>query len=448
MFLLVMILGTAAGVLLYVVEAGRQHKELIVLVHGLGAMASATWQDVIPVLAERYHVLAFDLPGFGRSSKTNRLYSPDNYTRLIDFLVTRSGHQKFMLVGYSLGGNITLRYATLFPEKVKRLLLIDAAGVLHRFTYTSFVTHFGIRLLPQFYPQQESDLKSVTSVLFGQLAAQYGFMEMGEQMLLNDPEMRSTILGGDAATIATYAMLMTDYSGQLRRMNVPTLLIWGQQDQVTPLRIGKVLATNLPEAGLVVFEDTGHSPVSEKPDRFRMWLQRFADSTDAAFRQLLADTRYRIDAGKNSSEQIVHCKNEQNLVYTGDYKFMIIENCRNIQIDSARIKSLTIKHSQVILNNCIIHSEGKAILAQESEVEINGCKITGSPAIEFENTGLDIAGSQLMSATGAALRNLSQKSAGNIFQNDTIMFSVTSLLSRYKNMQLHGPVTVQPNAVW
>jgi pimeloyl-ACP methyl ester carboxylesterase len=444
----------------YVIEAGRQNKELVVLVHGLGDRAAQTWESVVPQLAQQYHVLTFDLPGFGHSSKTNQLYSPDNYVAFIDFLVKRLGHQEFMLVGHSMGGNIALRYTTTYPQKVRRLMLIDAAGILHRVTYSSFLAHYGVKLLPQFYPSQSGDMREITALLLGQLAARNGFMEMGEQMLLNDPRLRQSILGGEPTTIAAYAMIMADYSERLRGLKTPTLVIWGKQDNVVPLRTGKVLATSLVNAGLVIFDQTGHVPMAEKPARFKEWLARFTQSSDSEFQQILDNTRYLIDTTQpNDSERIVHCQNQSDQLYVGDFKVMIIENCKNVEIDSARIKSLTIKNSDVTLNNCVVQSEGKAVLVEDSSVQVNGCNIIGSPALAFRKAQLDIAGSELKSVTGAALQNLSTERAppqktplpgslATIERFDTVLFSLSRLSSRYLDKQLHGPVNIEPNQSW
>lgn len=442
----------------YVIEAGRKNPELIVLVHGLGDMAASTWEPFIPELARHYHVLSFDLPGFGRSSKSNELYSPDKYVAFIDYVVKKTGHKRFMLVGHSLGGNIALRYASTHPDKVKRLMLIDAAGVLHRVTYSNFLAHFGIRILPQFYPQQEDDLKSITSLIWGELAANNGLFEYGERLMLQDPGVRQSVLGGNPSAIAAYAMIMTDYSDSLAGLNVPTLILWGRDDKVIPLRTAKVLATNIPRAGLVVFDQTGHSPMHEQPTRFRQWLSRFAGNSEQAFAQLIANTRYVIDRSvDNISERVVHCKNTNNQLYVGDYKALIIENCQNVEIDSARIKSLSISHSSVTLNNCDINSNGKGILVQNSDVQINGCRISGSPAVSFIDSSVDIAGTQLLSTTGAALQNLSRQPGSGrtlpgplngLTARDTVLFSLTQLSSHYSEKHLHGPANIKPGQYW
>jgi len=444
----------------YIVEAGRNNKELVVLVHGLGDVASDTWTAFIPQLAENYHVLTFDLPGFGRSSKSNQLYSPENYVAFINYVVRQSGHEHFMLVGHSMGGNIALRYASIYPDKVKRLMLIDAAGVLHRLTYGTFFTHFGIQLVPEFYPQQNNDIRSIAGLVLGELARQHNLLEAGEKMILNDPLLRQKVFAGNPSVIAAYAMIMEDYSSLLSSMKVPTFILWGENDIVIPLRTGKVLATNLPNAGLVVLSNTGHVPMDDKPLIFSNWLRRFVSSDEQTFQAMLKQTRYRLGHSlQNTSQRIASCKNNSGKTFRGDYRLITIDNCRNVNIESARIQSLTVRNSQVVLSNCLIKSPGKTFLVEDSDVQINGCTISGSPAIEFKRSELDIAGTHIsssLSSGGVALRNaekpVTAPASGSLrpIQNGTtLIFSVSSITSKYhEKKKLHGPVIFKPGQAW
>jgi len=128
----------------YVLEAGPADAEAVVLVHGLGDSGSRDWYPILPALAARYHVVTFDLPGFGRSTHAHELYSPEGYAEFIHALVGQRVHGAFNLVGHSMGGAISLFYAGRFPGDVKRLVLIDAAGILHRKAYVNFAVSAGL----------------------------------------------------------------------------------------------------------------------------------------------------------------------------------------------------------------------------------------------------------------------------------------------------------------
>jgi hypothetical protein len=273
-------------------------------------------------------------------------------------------------------------------------------------------------------------------------------------MVLNDPALRQKLMGGNPSTIAAYAMMMTDYSKTLSSMKVPTLIIWGKKDNVVPIRTARVLATNLPEAGMIVLKNAGHVPMLDEPLIMTNWLRRFVSENDSDFKALLKNKRYRIDKSiANASKRIAGCKNGSGRIFRGDYRVITIENCQNVVIDSARIGTLTIRNSQVVLNNCLVKSTGKAILVSGSDLQINGCTIAGSPAIEFRDSQLDIAGSKLKS-DHAALKNADeaivtqQPQTGPLAllnsSGATIIFSVTYLNSKYYEKILHGPVNFKP----
>lgn len=283
-------------------------------------------------------------------------------------------------------------------------------------------------------------------------------LEAGEKMVLSDPTLRQKMLGGNPSTIAAYAMMMTDYSETLSSMKVPTLILWGEDDNVTPLRTARVLATNLPNAGLIVVSEAGHVPMQDKPLIFSNWFRRFVTGTDAEFQALLDQKRYRVDRTTPiNTSRIASCRNSSGKTFSGDYQLITIENCQNVVIDSARIQSLTIRDSQVELNNCLIKNPGKAFLIENSDVQINGCTISGTPAIAFKQSPLDIAGSQLYSE-GAALKNLDLPPVeqrpmpgplpGYIQNDTTLIFSVSYLTSKYFEKKLHGPVNFMPEQAW
>jgi pimeloyl-ACP methyl ester carboxylesterase len=384
------------GSRVYVIEAGRGHARPIVLVHGLGDHASRIWDDLIPVLAREFHVLAFDLPGFGRSSKANKLYSPEQYAAFIHFLTQRYLRQPFMLVGHSMGGNIALYYATAYPREVERLLLVDVAGILHRVAYSQFLAHFGLTSLPPFLARQQQGLQGLAASVFGSVKENSRLVELGERMVLHTPLLREKFLRAEPAAIAAYAMMMTDYSARLPQVQAPTLVLWGGRDQVAPLRTAKVLATNIPQAGLVVFEAAGHVPMRDEPARFTRWLVDYARAKPAQRDTLLASNRYALDHTRQwTLLGDATCHYQSRRVFEGDYRHIEIVGCRSVLLRRLRAQRVTIRQSRVQLENCVITSDGTALHIETSEVEITGCQIVGNTAIAFVHSKLDIAGTQL-----------------------------------------------------
>lgn len=425
------------GARVRMLEAGAPSNPLLVLVHGLNSSA-AVWRPIIPSLARHFHVIAFDLPGFGQSTKANKLYSPDNYVAFIHYVVGLFPDRQIILVGHSLGGNIALRYAMSYSQQVNRLILVDAAGILHRLVYTEFLTHFGIRVLPQFYPQQKQDLKTITNELFGMLTEYSPLMDAGEQYILSQPDLRQQILGGYPSTIAAYAMIMTNYSRIMNHFTVPTLLLWGGRDFVAPLRIAHVLAANLDNAGLVVFPDAGHSPLHDVPVKLKRWIMKFASAAPEQRDAILAQRRYALPA---KTDMTFHrkgsCKGRSDRVFEGDYHNITIDKCRGVQLRNVRVAHLVINQSTVKIDNCRLNSDATTLRVTQSTVSMTACHISGAPAIELAGSKLDIAGSRIQSRGDAII-------AARMGANNTLLFSVSVLNSHARRTLEHGPVLLAP----
>ena len=420
-----------------IVEAGRADAPLIVLVHGLNESAD-TWAPFIPPLAQHLHVLSFDLPGFGQSTKANKLYSPDNYVAFIRYVLSKFPAQKIILVGHSLGGNVALRFAQTYPQQVDRLLLVDAAGILHRLAFSEFLAHFGIQALPNLYPDQQHDLQTLTDSVLGALTQYSSLATVGEYAVLNDPSLRQELLGGYPPAIATHAMMMADFSKILDNFPVPTLILWGGLDRVTPLRTAEILAANFDNAGLIVLAQAGHTPMRDDPTGFTTWLLRFANANATERDAILQQHRYAPPVDNVAdAERIGNCSHENNKVFRGRYKLVAIDSCRGVLLQDLIADSVSVVNSQASFENCRIHNRGKSLLLKNSEVTITACRIQGSPAIDLSNSKLDMAGSHVDSDTDAIKEDATSASS-------EILFSMSQLRSRYQTRLQHGPVTLSP----
>ena len=225
-------------------------------VHGLGSSKSS-WKRVCHGLEDVFSFYVIDLPGFGESRAPKHFqYTLENYAdALTDFIVVR-GLRKLTLVGTSLGGSVillaTLRNKDELNSRVRSLCLIDAVVYPKHFSYLVEVLQTSIALAP----------------LFGFLATD---LLWPERLRIRD------------ATVETVRRIdiehFAHYLPRLKAIDVPALVIWGREDQVVPLRFGRRLARDLPNARLVVIDDCGHAPHRQRPSEVISALRKFARET-------------------------------------------------------------------------------------------------------------------------------------------------------------------------
>ncbi|BDT97140.1 MULTISPECIES: 4,5:9,10-diseco-3-hydroxy-5,9,17-trioxoandrosta-1(10),2-diene-4-oate hydrolase [Nocardia] len=251
-------------------EAGVGNGPTIVLLHGGGPGASS-WSNFarnIPVLAEHFHVLAVDQPGYGRSDKPTEhpqyfVHSASALKDLLDHLEITS---RVHLLGNSLGGGAAVRFALDYPDRAGKLILMGPGG-LSTNLFAPDPTE-GVKLLSKFnYEPTRENLEAFLRIM------------VFDQSLVTDEliDERFASASTPEALAATRAMgksfASADFEkGMLWRdaykLRQPVLLIWGREDRVNPLD-GALVATKLiPRAQLHVFGGCGHWAQLEKFHEF------------------------------------------------------------------------------------------------------------------------------------------------------------------------------------
>jgi pimeloyl-ACP methyl ester carboxylesterase len=362
-----------------VYQAGRGNARGILLVHGIGDEAARDFRDHIAWLQKSFHVVAVDLPGFGQSDKANVLYSPGNYARVLKHVADRFLRGPFVLVGHSMGAVVSLRYAATYPDDVLRLVVVDAPGVLHRSSVTSqFLAHVGMEFLPP-----AADPADWLTNLARKLLAPLQRLPLDPQIILSSPQLRQKLLGADPAKIAGLAVVDEDLRPELPKIRAETLIVWGAQDTLAPLRTGKVLALKLPRARLAVIERAGHELMLEAPERFRAALEPFLERglPSAAARAVAPLTK----RGEGT------CRNERNQVFEGEYDRLTLDGCRNVQIRNARVRELHVLDSTVTIDDSDIGGGETGLQAHSSTVVMTGGRIEGKVAITALASRLDLA---------------------------------------------------------
>ncbi len=269
-----------SGLTLHYHEAGDPSLDTVVLLHGGGPGASA-WSNfgrTMGALSERFHVLAVDQPGFGRSSKPTEFdkqfftYSADALAELLDHLGIARAH----CVGNSLGGGTSVRLALNHPEKAGRLVLM-APGGLGLNVFAPDPTE-GIKKLFAFGappgPSKEKLADFLRTLVFDasmitdELVAERYEYASDPETLASMKAMGMSFMRPGAAE---EAMLWRE-AYQLRQR---VLLVWGREDRVNPLDGALAALKLIPRAQLHVFGGCGHWAMLEKFDEFNALTAQF-----------------------------------------------------------------------------------------------------------------------------------------------------------------------------
>jgi pimeloyl-ACP methyl ester carboxylesterase len=248
----------------------------VVLLHGLGSSARGDWGKCIMPLAERHRVLALDQLGFGASDKPFIDYGIQTWVDFLGEFLREKKVEQFALAGESLGGWIAAKYTIealgaapppgpsfALPRPV-RLILSDAAGHRRPVDAAEGRGPAGISV---------AGTKDLLSKVF------YG------KAWRNDDAVRASLAWsmskGDTWAIHS---ITTGSAGQteavddaLGSVSIPTLVVWGAEDQLVPLSDGRDYAAKIPGARLVVIPDCGHAPCIENPGAFLAAVRPFLD---------------------------------------------------------------------------------------------------------------------------------------------------------------------------
>jgi pimeloyl-ACP methyl ester carboxylesterase len=262
-----------AGVGLHVRDDGPRDAPPILLLHGFGASLH-TWEPWAEDLRRDHRVVRLDLPGFGLSDvEPAGDYSDERGVAILVALLDHLGIDRATVVGNSLGGRLAWRLAAAHSERVGRLVLISPDGFASPgFDYNR----------PAEVPASLQLMRYVLPAPLVRMSLEPAYADPGRltdalvaryRDLMLAPGIRAAMLDRMAKTV------LVPPEPLLARITAPTLLMWGELDQMIPVRNARDYLAVLPEARLVTFPDLGHVPHEEAPDRSLAALRGFLVSS-------------------------------------------------------------------------------------------------------------------------------------------------------------------------
>ena len=216
----------------------------IVLIHGLGSRAE-DWANLMPQLVRGgRHVYAIDMLGYGRSSRPrDGAYSIPQEAGIVEKFIASQNLGEADLGGWSMGGWVATRVALDEPEHVRRLAIYDSAGL-------RFELPFEVSLFWPDNPQALSDLNDLLSPEHGPKLP--GILQ---QDILRLVRRNGWIVQRSMNSMLTGADLL---DGKLGGMKMPVLIVWGRNDQLTPVSLAYVFHAQIPQSVLEIYDGCGH----------------------------------------------------------------------------------------------------------------------------------------------------------------------------------------------
>ncbi len=259
---------------------------LLVLLHGM-AGSSATWRHVIPVLAQRFTVVAPDLLGHGDSAKPRTDYSLGAYASGVRDLIAALGYDRGTLVGQSFGGGVAMQMAYQFPERCERLVLVGSGGLglevnalLRALSLpgAALALPLGCRPGVRDFARGAARLLQRTGLRVGPVLSEIG----RSYASLVEPEARQAFVQTLRSVVDRHGQRVSASDRLYLTAEVPTLIVWGTHDPVIPVAHAHAAHASMPGSRLELFEAVGHFPHCEDPARFARVLAAFVDATAPA----------------------------------------------------------------------------------------------------------------------------------------------------------------------
>ena len=232
--------------------------EPVLLLHGWGSSCDA-FVGIRKALSGRFRVLAMDFPGFGASSDLTEPWDVGRYVSLTHRFIQALGLEAPVLIGHSFGGRVILKMVGSGLVSPSKIVLIDSAGVKHKrslrakLRIAAYKTVKAILLLP--------GIRKVSAGLLEKARGYFGSADYNSA----PPILRQTLV----------QVVNEDLCGYMPSIQAPTLLIWGDQDEDTPLADAKVMERLIPDSGLCVIKGAGHFSFLYSPYQVNAILHSF-----------------------------------------------------------------------------------------------------------------------------------------------------------------------------
>ncbi len=244
------------------IEEGASDKSVI-LIHGLGGSAER-WLDVIPRLSSRYRVIALDMIGFGYSAKPSEDYTMDFFAKFLSSFIKSIGLKSTILVGTSLGGQIAAHCASM-NNTIEKIVLVAPSGAMK--SSTPAVDAY---IMAALYPNHASAREAFAMMSRSGIVDDFTVSDFVKRMSAPNAKL--------AFISSVLAIKNSEIEQSLKKITVPTLVIWGNHDRVIPIEHSKHFVSSIKDCIFLELDECGHLPHVEMPGPFSELILEFLGS--------------------------------------------------------------------------------------------------------------------------------------------------------------------------
>lgn len=229
------------------------------ILHGWGS-SGKNWESIGDAVAQKgFRVYALDLPGFGASSAPQEVWGVEEYARFLYEFTEQLGIKKFFLAGHSFGGQIAIQFAAHHPEKIDKLILLAAAGVRRDLATKEKTLRFLAKPLNIF-------LSLIPSERAQDALRVLAYRMVGRSDYASAKGIMRKVMG---------KVVREDLTPLFSRIQVRTLIIWGDKDKMTPLEDALLMKEHIKDSLLKIFPGVGHRIRHEAPEKLQEAILEF-----------------------------------------------------------------------------------------------------------------------------------------------------------------------------
>ncbi|AFS78107.1 carboxylic ester hydrolase [Gottschalkia acidurici 9a] len=230
----------------------------VVILHGWGANIQ-TMLCIHNHLKDRFRVHTLDLPGFGESDEPKDVWGTYEYADIVKKFIDKLGMEEVILIGHSHGGRVSIILSSTYPELVKKMILIDSAGIIPKRTLKYYTKVYTFK-----------SLRTVYNTLFFWIDKEKRLEKFYKKFGSTDYQAAQGVMRKVLVKVVNQNLRPL-----LKDIKASTLLVWGREDMDTPVYMGEIMEKEIKGSGLVVLENAGHYSYLDQFHRFKLVIDSF-----------------------------------------------------------------------------------------------------------------------------------------------------------------------------